>query len=379
MGLLKNLLLAGGAFVVARELARRAAPADLHGQTALVTGGSRGLGLLIGRELAKAGCRLAICARDADELARAKADLTGDGAEVVTVVCDVADRVQVERMVRQVTARFGQIDILVNNAGIIQVGPLESQQVADVEMAMDVMFWGVVHSSLAVLPQMRARRAGRIANVTSIGGRIAVPHLLPYSGAKFAAAGFSEGLAAEVAKDGITVTTIVPGLMRTGSHLHALFKGQQEAEYGLFAPLASLPLVSMDAERAAEQVVLAIRRGETVRHLGLTATLAARFHGLFPGTTVELLGLVNRLLPGPGARPERRMPGYEARDRLDSRLLEFATTLGRRAAERFNELSPTAPEQQMADSERPGRARTVADWRSRPPAETAPNSHASAL
>lgn len=370
MGFMRNILLAGGAFVAAREIAHRIAPADLRGQTALVTGGSRGLGLLIGRELARAGCRLAICARDADELARAKADLTDHGAEVETIVCDVADRVQVERMVRQVTTRFGQVDVLVNVAGIIQVGPLESQELADFEMAMDVMYWGVVYPALAVLPQMRARRAGRIANVTSIGGRIAVPHLMPYSGAKFAAAGFSEGLAAEAAKDGITVTTIVPGLMRTGSHLHAIFKGQQELEYGLFAPLASLPLVSMDAERAAEQVVMAIRRGESVRHLGVTASLGARFHGLFPGTTIELLGLVNRLLPGPRPRPSRHMPGYEARDRLDSRLLEFATTLGRRAAERFNELSPTVPEQQMTDRERGGR-------HSRPSSDATPSSHAS--
>jgi hypothetical protein len=177
-----------------------------------------------------------------------------------------------------------------------------------------------------------------------------VPHLLPYSSAKFAAVGFSEGLAAEVAKDGITVTTIVPGLMRTGSHLHALTRGQHEAEYGWFALGASLPLISMDAERAAEQVVHALRRGESVRHLGITAALAARFHGLMPGTTVELLGLVNRLLPGPDRGSTGLLPGYAARDRLGSRVIEAATTLGRRAAERFNETTPTAGEREMTDA-----------------------------
>jgi hypothetical protein len=193
---------------------------------------------------------------------------------------------------------------------------------------------------------MRARGAGRIVNVTSIGGKVAVPHLLPYSSAKFAAVGFSEGLAAEVAKDGVTVTTIVPGLMRTGSHLHALSKGQHEAEYAWFSLGASVPLVSMDAERAAEQIVAAIRRGDSVRCLGLTAVLASRFHGLFPGTTVELLGLVNRLLPGPARGSTGSMPGYAARARLDSRLIEAATTLGRKAAERFNETRSTAPERE---------------------------------
>jgi len=349
MGRIRNALLAGGAVLAARELRRRASQADLRGQVALVTGGSRGLGLLVSRELARAGCDLAICARDADELERARGDLATYGGRVETVVCDVADRGQVERMVAHATERLGRIDILVNNAGIIQVGPLENQTIDDFQLAMDVMYWGVVYPSFAVLPQMRARRAGRIANVTSIGGKVSVPHLLPYCSAKFAAVGFSEGLAAEVAKDGITVTTIVPGLMRTGSHLHAVTKGQHEAEYGWFAPGASLPLISMDAERAAHQIVQAIRRGESERFLGVTAMLASRFHGLFPGTTVELFGLVNRLLPGPGPDSDRAVPGYQARQRLDSRLIEAATTLGQRAAERFNETRSTAQERQMTE------------------------------
>jgi len=287
MGIGRSLLLAGGALLAAREIRRRVRPVDLAGQTALVTGGSRGLGLLISRELARDGCNVAICARDQDELERARADLVHSGGQVETVVCDVSDQVQARRMIERVTARFGQVDILVNNAGIIQVGPLENQTIDDFQMAMDVMYWGVVYPTLAVLPQMRARGSGRILNVTSIGGKMAVPHLLPYSSAKFAAVGFSEGLAAEVAKDGITVTTIVPGLMRTGSHLHALMKGQHEAEYGWFSLGASLPLISMDAERAAAQIVEAIRREESVRCLGVTAALASRFHGLFPSSSTH--------------------------------------------------------------------------------------------
>jgi len=349
MGFMRNVLLAGGALLAAREISRHIAPAELRGQKALVTGGSRGLGLLIGRELARAGCDVTICARDVDELARARADILRFGRQVETVVCDVSDRVQVNRMIRQVTTHFGQIDILVHNAGVIQVGPLENQSIDDFQMAMDVMYWGIVHPTLAVLPQMRARGSGRIVNVTSIGGKLGVPHLLPYSSAKFAAVGFSEGLAAEVAKDGIAVTTVVPGLMRTGSHLHALTKGQHEAEYGWFSLGASLPLISMDAERAAQQIVEAMRRGESVKYLGISAVLASRFHGLFPGTTVELLGLVNRLLPGPANHATSRVPGYAARDRLDSWWIEVTTALGRKAAERFNETRPTAQEQKMSD------------------------------
>src|SRR5207248_3538573 len=108
----------------------------------------------------------------------------------------------------------------------------------------------------------RGGRGGRIANVTSIGGKVAVPHLLPYACAKFAAVAYSEGLRAELAGEGIAVTTIVPGLMRTGSFLHASFRGDTEREYALFSLLANAPLASMDAERAARRIVRATRLGE---------------------------------------------------------------------------------------------------------------------
>src|SRR6185503_4123757 len=114
----------------------------------------------------------------------------------------------------------------------------------------------------AVLPEMRARREGRIVNITSIGGKISVPHLLPYSASKFALVGLSEGLRAELAKDGIVVTTICPGLMRTGSPRNATFKGQHRAEYAWFSIGDSLPVTAMSADRAARQILTACKRGE---------------------------------------------------------------------------------------------------------------------
>ena len=179
---------------------------------ALVTGGSRGLGLLIARELATEGCRVAICARDAEELRRAEEDLRAHGAAgPLVLVCDVTDQAQVERLVAEVQARLGPIDVLVNDAGIISVGPAETMHVQDYADAMAVMYWGVVYPTLAVLPRMLARRRGRIVNITSIGGKVAVPHLLPYCTANFSAVGFSEGLRAELRGKGVTVTTIAPG------------------------------------------------------------------------------------------------------------------------------------------------------------------------
>jgi short-subunit dehydrogenase len=233
--------------------------------------------------------------------------------------------------------RFGRIDLLVNNAGVIQVGPLESMTLRDFEDALGIMFWGTVYPTLAVLPQMRARGSGRIVNITSIGGKIPVPQLTPYVSAKFAAVGFSESLRAEVARDGIAVTTVVPGLMRTGSALNAFFKGPGERMFGLFSPMASWPIISMDAERAARRIVQAVKRGESEIILSLPANLAVRFHGLFPGLTTDLAGLANHLLPradGPETSAERGMELYR---RLSNPILDRAIGWTLSAARRFNQ------------------------------------------
>jgi NAD(P)-dependent dehydrogenase (short-subunit alcohol dehydrogenase family) len=303
---------------------------DLSGQVALVTGSSRGLGFAMAREFVRQGCDVIICARDQQELQSAADELKQLGTTVLAIPCDVSDREQVARMIEQVNARFGGIDVLVNNAGVMTVGPIESQTIEDFEEAMKVMFWGVVHPTLAVLPQMLARRGGRIATITSVGGKVSMPHLLPYNCAKFAAVGFSEGIHAELSRYGIRVTTVVPGLMRTGSHLNASFKGDNEAEYSWFRLAATLPLVSMDARRAARAIVSGIQRGETEIILTPQARALATVHGVFPGWTTEALGLVNRLLPkSTGDAGKQSTLGRDSETAVSSSVF---TGLGRQAA-----------------------------------------------
>jgi short-subunit dehydrogenase len=348
------LLGGAGLALLAGPLARRARQAGLHGQVAVVTGASRGLGLLLARELAGQGCRLAICARDGQELRRAQEDLEGRGAEALAVRCDVADRAQVDRLVEQTTERYGRVDVLVNNAGIIQVGPIHTVTVEDFEDALGVMFWGVVYPTLAVLPHMLAQRSGRIVNITSVGGKISAPHLLAYNCAKFAAVGFSEGLRAELAGEGIQVTTVVPGLMRTGSPLNAFFKGQREREYAWFSLGDSLPLMSMDAERAARRIVRAARRGQSELILTVPANLGTRVHGLLPGTVTTLLAAANRLLPGPGpGEATTPVRGMEIHERLHSRVLNGLTALNLAAARRLHQFP--GPTEVLEDRQPPDR------------------------
>jgi len=305
----KRVWLGAGALgaVVGWWAARRAREQELRGRVALVTGATRGLGLRIATQLAEAGCSLAICARDAHEVKEAGLRLAGYGSSVMARSVDVSDPVAVGELIEEVEAHFGRIDILVNNAGIIQTGPLENMTLADFREALAIDFWGTLYTSLAALPGMRKRKSGTICNITSIGGEVSVPHLLPYSCAKAAARAFSEGLTAELAGSGVRCVTVVPWLMRTGSIPFVYYKGQQDAELALFST-GQWPLVSVNADRAARRIVRAIARGEVYVPIGVLATLAREARALAPGLTARLLSQMRRLMPGPSDSPTARTP-----------------------------------------------------------------------
>lgn len=323
-------------------LTTRRAQDDLHGEVAVVTGASRGLGLLLARELAGQGCPLVICARDAAELERAADELRAAGAEVTTVACDVTDEATPQLLIDTAVQRYGRLDILVSNAGVIQVGPVQAAQIGHYEMAMNTMALAPARLALTALPVMRRQGHGRIVTIGSIGGKISVPHLLPYSTAKFAAVGFSEGLRAELGRGPVTVTTVVPGLMRTGSHLQARFTGQPSKEFTWFSLGASLPLVSMDAERAARQIIAAVRQRRAEIILTPAGQLVSRAAGIVPGLTSEILHLVQQLaLPAPSGEPGAAVAdeaqGHELRPAMGKKTFDRLTTLGQAAASRFNE------------------------------------------
>jgi NAD(P)-dependent dehydrogenase (short-subunit alcohol dehydrogenase family) len=311
-------------------------PTGADSGVALVMGASRGLGLLIAGELLDRGHEIVIAARDQSELEQAAATFSASGSTVHTRVCDVRDRSAVEALVAEVEQGIGAIDVLVTVAGIIEVGPLEAMTPEMFDDAIDTMTRGPVNAALAVLPAMRDRGRGRIGTVTSIGGMVSPPHLLPYATAKFGAVGFSDGLASALSGTGVTATTVVPGLMRTGSHQRAFFAGDPGAEYAWFGPAASLPLLSMDAGRAARRIVDGVLRGRPMVVLTPLAWVGIRVRGIAPGTTTRVMGWAGRLLPDSPAH-SRLVEGREAA-RGTGALVRRLTTLGDRAARRNNEL-----------------------------------------
>ena len=303
----------GAGILMAAQAWRRRNSYDFAGKSVVITGGSRGLGLVMARELAAEGAKLTLVARDEEELQRAVEDIQTRQpfAEVLAAPADVRVRFQAERAVAMAFERFGAVDVLINNAGIIQVGPLDHMKLSDYEDAMLTHFWGPLYMMTAALPHMRREGAGRIVNISSIGGKISVPHMVPYSASKFALAGLSEGLRAELARHNIVVTTVFPGLMRTGSPVNALFKGQRPQEYAWFAISDSLPLASISPERAAHQIIRACRHGDAELIITIQARMAVLARTAAPELFADTMAVINQLLPGPSmsdgdeARPGR--------------------------------------------------------------------------
>ncbi|MEV8314911.1 SDR family oxidoreductase [Streptomyces sp. NPDC059900] len=315
----------------------------LAGQSALVTGGSRGLGLLLADRLAARGATVIIAARDAGELASAQKKLLHRHPDVAvhTAVCDVRDQEAVHAVFRSAHDTCGGPDLVIANAGIIQVAPVDAIGAQEFRDAMETMYMGAVHTCLEALPYLKdSEHGGRLGVISSVGGLMGVPHLLPYAGAKAAAGVLAEGLHAEAAASGVSVTAVYPGLMRTGSHLQAEFGGARSKEFGWFSAAAGAPLVSVNAQRAAERIVKAVAGRRTRLVMTPLARAADLAHGVAPAVTTRLNGVVARLLPqAPHGRPRRRRgadvePPHGA---VSSRFQSWGSALNEQAADAYNQ------------------------------------------
>ena len=324
-----------GVFLAASAVYKHLNRYRLTNKVVLITGGSRGLGLEIARQLVKEGAKLAICARTERQLEMARKELAGMGGEVLAIPADLTSRNAVKAMVKEVIQHYGRIDVLINNAGVIQVGPQEAMKIRDYEDAMDANFWAPLYCMHAIIPGFIKQGEGRIVNITSIGGKVAVPHLLPYTASKFALVGLSEGMHAELKKDNIHVTTVVPNLMRTGSPRNVDVKGDHEREYAWFKISDSSPLLSQRVEVAASSIIRAIEFGEAEAILSVSGKVATLLHGVAPAWVSGVLALVNKLLPGMSSEGNISRKGHQVESKRSRGPVAKLTD---RAAIRNNEL-----------------------------------------
>lgn len=321
-----------GAAALGVVIAARRPRYDFANKVVLITGGSRGLGLVLARQLAERGALIGLLARDAIELARARQTISSQSL-VQLLAADVTAPSQVEQAVNALVRRFGRIDVVINNAGQILSAPFEDTTDADFKALLDVHMWATLHVTRAALPHLAREGDGRVINICSIGGRIPVPHLSAYCTSKFAQTGLSLVMAEELRSKGIRVTTVLPGLMRTGSHRQAYFKGDHQREYATFSLVGGLPITSMSADRAARLIINASARGKAEAIIPFSVRQIAKASAMMPNTAVGLMAATNKMLPGPASK--FAMQGKQ----MDlNPAVETAITLAERAAERNNQL-----------------------------------------
>lgn len=325
--------------LVTRALLRQTRWFDWAGKRVIVTGGSRGLGLCLARQLVMRGADVAIISRTQEQLevARRQLESLADTSRIYSRVCDVRDPDQTREFAGEMIARWGRIDVLINNAGIIEVGPLDSMTEEDFRDSMDTHCWGALNMVQACLPSMREHQEGRIVNVASLGGKRAVPHMLPYAASKFALVGLSNGLRTELAKENILVTTVCPGLMRTGSPYNARFKSQHRKEFTWFSVGDSLPLFSIDSETAAEKILTACQNGDPEAVIAGPLNFTSWITSLAPNWTTEMLAIMDQMLPEMGGIGRQAARGYESTTSLSPSWL---TSLSDEAAIHNNERPP---------------------------------------
>lgn len=268
-------------------------------QKILITGGSRGLGLALAKDLVKQGAHVALMARDAQELERARQMLLAldRDADVMICPCDVTVHAQVDACLKDIFSTWNKLDVVINNAGAILVGPFDSMNENDFRAQMEVHLFAIIHMVKQVLPEFRKQGVGKFINICSMGGRVAVPHMLPYDASKFALAGFSQGLAAELSKENITVTTVYPALMKTGSPIQAVFKGDAAKEFDWFATADYFPGLTQSAQSAAKNILYAASRDRTEVVLSTLGSLRLLGQVVAPELMHWTMATLNKFMP----------------------------------------------------------------------------------
>ncbi len=227
--------------------------AELSSLIVLITGASAGIGAATARELAGAGCRLALVARRKDRLEELALELKArHNTDAFIHVADVEDPEQVRTMVEAVARHFGRLDVLINNAGLLRMAPLLAMPLDDMEHLMDTNFWAVIHSIRAATPLMARQGGGHIINIASAAGRRGLPYMAVYAATKWALVGLTEGVRIELAAEDIRFTTVYPGVIDTEMPRN-LDRSRLPADYPDHAS-SRLP-----AERVAQAIVRAVR------------------------------------------------------------------------------------------------------------------------
>ena len=224
----------------------------LSGKVALVTGASSGIGRATALALAEAGAAVAIAARRADRLAGLAAEIEATGAEALVIEADLGDAGVPAQLVEKAASRLGRLDIVVNNAGVMLLSSVAEAVGEEWRRMIELNLLSLMSLTQAALPHLKASK-GHVVNIASVAGRVANPGASGYAATKFGVVAFSEALRREVFSDGVRVTVVEPGLVRTELGDHVTNPGSKA---GLERRLAEIE--PLEAEDVAAAILFAV-------------------------------------------------------------------------------------------------------------------------
>lgn len=198
--------------------------------TVIITGASQGIGKATALRFAQNGYNLVLAARHVDRLNATAEELKSIAPRVTAIPTDTREADQVKILIDRAISEYGSIDVLVNNAGVYISGPADAFSLEDWHTAIDTNLWGYIHTIHAILPHMISQGRGMIVNVSSSGGKVPIPYLVPYTTSKFAVAGLTQSLQSELSPKGITVCGIYPNLIKSDFMERAIFRGKDEED-----------------------------------------------------------------------------------------------------------------------------------------------------
>lgn len=291
-GMLPLVLTSAGVLLLYRILLRFRKGASVQGAVVVITGASSGLGKECARVFHAAGARLVLCGRDASRLQQVVQELTASSTDAQqqtytpsTVVFDLADADTVDRAAEEILKCYGQVDVLINNAGISYRGNILETHMSVHRDVMETNYFGTIALTQALLPSMVRRRSGHIVVISSVQGKIAIPHRSAYAASKHATQAYFDCLRAEIERYQIPVTVISPGYIRTDLSVNAVTG--DGSKYGVVDKTTAS---GRDPRDVAQLVLKAVRqRSKDVVVAGLVPNLAIYLRTLWPALFFKIM------------------------------------------------------------------------------------------
>lgn len=253
--------------------------------TVLITGASQGIGRATALLFANKGYDVVLAARQSDRLNAVAQEVQNIGRQALAVPTDVRDATQVKTLVDKALEQYSAIDVLINNAGIYASGTVESFSLDDWHQVIDTNLWGYIHTIHALLPHMISRGSGTIVNLSSIGGKVPVPYLVPYNTSKFAVTGLTEAMHSELKPKGIHVCGIYPNVIKSSLMERAMFRGKDaedaEARRKQLDLVVSTPVIEKP-EDVAKAIWEAVKHQRAEVMVG-SANISKSMYNLIPG------------------------------------------------------------------------------------------------